>query len=54
MEVLNQMNLTYEKILSEAELYPRRLNKKYSVAELRDSTHIGVFARQVLADEIKK
>ena len=54
VEALNNMNLTYEKILSEAELYPRRLNKIYTVAELRDSTHIGVFARQVLASEINK
>ena len=54
MEVLNNMNLTYEKILSEAELHPRRLNRKFSVAELSDSTHMGIFARQVLSDEIKK
>ena len=48
------MNLTYDKILSEAALYPKRLNRLFTVAELRDPTYIGVFAKQVLADEIKK
>lgn len=53
-EELNNMNLTYEKILAEAVLYPKRLNKRFTVADLRDCTQIGVFARQTLSDEIKK
>ena len=51
---LNNMNLTYEKILAEALLFPKRLNKRFNVVDLRDQTQIGVFARQTLADEIKK
>lgn len=51
---LNNRKLRYDLLLNEAPLNPRRLNRKYTVAELRDSTYIGVFARQTLSAEIKK
>ena len=51
---LNNMHLSYEKLLLEAELCPKRLNKKFSVTDLKDDTQIGVFARQTLAYEMKR
>ena len=54
IEILNSMNLTYEKLLTGAEMCIRRLNRKYTVAELQESDYIGVFARQTLSAELKK
>ena len=48
------MKLTYEKLLTDAEMCIRRLNRKYTVAELKDGGYIGVFARQTLCAELKK
>jgi hypothetical protein len=48
------LKLTYADLLKDAPLCPRRLNKKFTVSELRDATHIGVFARQTLSEQIKK
>ena len=51
---LNNMKLTYEKILTEAALCSKRFDKRYSVLELTDESQIGVFARQTLSEEIRK
>lgn len=51
---LNNMKLTYEKILTEAALCSKRFDKRYSVHELTDESQIGVFARQTLSEEIRK
>lgn len=53
-ENLNNMNLTYEDLLKNASLCPRRLNKIYSLSELKQRNQIGIFARRTLSDEIIK